>query len=239
MSIPFLSSSQPLTRAHNVHMQWWQMCWKYCHAQLPAAVSLMKLAAAMPQTLSEMQVGGFAALCSYSASPKACQASSTFRSRIPLCPYLQGDGRRTQGQSSHSRAEGHMVIWHPHEEETLIPDPSTALPCTHLQQWLSSAFPNRWIARYSTVGRHRSSCLLIIHCTLWNTTLAKEKICGCISAFWQSPLGLRWHAGCSSRYERSELCTSEVGQELAAVTGCLHTAPTSNLWRLGGCCEDV
>lgn len=124
----------------------------------------------MQQTSREVQVGGFAVLCSFSNSLKACQAISTFCSQMLFCPYLQRDQRKNQGQSSRSKAQSHMVIQQPHEK-TLIPDLPASLPCTHFEQWLSTACLNR----YSAVGLYRSNCLLIIHYTLWNTVLKKKR----------------------------------------------------------------
>lgn len=173
-----------------------------CHAYLQASASSVKVAATVQQTLSEMQVGVFTVLCSFSTPLKACQSISTFCSQIPLCPYLHGVWRKNQGQSSQRKAQSHTVIQQLHEEKTLIPDLTAALPCSHFEQWLSTVCLSRWIIRYSAVGLYRCNCLLIIHYTLWNTVLPKEKICGGISAFWQSSLGLRYHAGFSFLYER-------------------------------------
>lgn len=70
----------------------------HCCEQLQAAVSLMKLAAAMQQTLSEVEVGGFVVLCSSSAFLKVCQDIGTcehdFCSQITFCSCLQRDGRK-------------------------------------------------------------------------------------------------------------------------------------------------
>lgn len=154
-------------------------------------MSSVKLAATVQQTLSEMQVGGFPVLCSFSTSLKARQAIF-----VPVC---RGIDQRTKGKAHKAKLKA--TRWfssYMRRRPWFLIEP---LPRTHFEQWLSTACPNRWIIRSSAVGLYRSNCLLIIHDTLGNTVLAKDKICGGISAFWQSSLGLRYHAGFSFLYE--------------------------------------
>lgn len=124
-----------------------------------------------------------------------------------LAPICRGLKKGTKGQ-----AQNHAVRQQPNEN-TLIPDLVTALPCTHSSRdWAlpgSTDESNHQILCYWTVQIKLPAKIS----PLWNTWLVKNKDLGDISAFWQSSLGLKHHDGFSFLYELNSSCLQWWGKD--------------------------